>query len=298
MLADPGRLRNAGVTLDDLVHAVAGSNGATSGGYLRQGESEAVVRAQGYLRTPARHPRTPSSRRPSGTPVLVRNVADVVEAYTPLRGAVARGAAHDSVEGTILLRRGENPRDVLDGVHEAVARINRDILPPGHADRPVLRSHAAGRHDAGDGVAQHARGRGAGQPGAVAVPARGQWLDRRRHHHAARAADGVRRAALRGRAREPALDGRDRLRHPARRRRHPGRERLPAAGPGAPSAGGRRQHRGARGQGGRAPDAVLDVDHRRGDDADLHARARRGPHLPPRRADVRVRAAGRAVLHA
>ena len=196
VLADPGRLRNAGVTLDDLVSAVAGSNGATSGGYLRQGESEAVVRAQGYLRTP-RDIRNTVIKATSGTPVLVRNVADVVEAYTPLRGAVARGGARDSIEGTILLRRGENPRDVLDGVH-AGGRAHQPRHPAArHAHRALLRSHAAGRHDAGDGVAQHDRGRGAGQPGAVAVPARGQRLDRRRDHDAAGAADGVRRAALR-----------------------------------------------------------------------------------------------------
>jgi heavy metal efflux system protein len=67
----------------------------------------------------------------NGTPILVRNVAKVVEGYTPRRGAVARGEEIDSVEGTILLRRGENPRDVLASVHEAVARINRDVLPKG-----------------------------------------------------------------------------------------------------------------------------------------------------------------------
>ena len=55
----------------------------------------------------------------------------MVEAYTPRRGAVARGDAIDSVEGTVLLRRGENPKDVLHGVHEAVERINQEILPPG-----------------------------------------------------------------------------------------------------------------------------------------------------------------------
>ena len=44
--------------------------------------------------------------------------------------------------------------------------------------------------------------------GAVAVPARVLGLVRRRDHHAARAADGVRRALLRGRAGEPAVDGR------------------------------------------------------------------------------------------
>src|SRR5262252_5944952 len=115
VLADPGRLRNNGLTLDDLVDAVAGSNGATSGGYLQLGESEAVVRGQGYLTSPI-DVRNTVIRASGGTPVLVRNVAEVVEAYTPLRGAVARGAARDSIEGTILIRRGENPRDVLDGV--------------------------------------------------------------------------------------------------------------------------------------------------------------------------------------
>ena len=35
VLADPGRLRNAGLTLKDVIDAVAESNGATSGGYLQ-----------------------------------------------------------------------------------------------------------------------------------------------------------------------------------------------------------------------------------------------------------------------
>src|SRR4029078_9346685 len=41
VLADPARLRNAGVTLDDLVSAVAGSNGATAGRALRLGARDA-----------------------------------------------------------------------------------------------------------------------------------------------------------------------------------------------------------------------------------------------------------------
>jgi cobalt-zinc-cadmium resistance protein CzcA len=130
VLASPSLLRNSGLTLHDLIDAVGGSNGATSGGYLTHGESEFVVRGRGYLKSP-RDIENTVIRAQNGTPVLVRNVAKVVEAYTPRRGAVARAAAIDSVEGTILLRRGENPKDVLDGVHAAVDRINKDILPPG-----------------------------------------------------------------------------------------------------------------------------------------------------------------------
>jgi cobalt-zinc-cadmium resistance protein CzcA len=130
VLADPDQLRNYGLSLKDLIDAVAQSNGSTSGGYLRHGEAEFVVRARGYLRGPNDIAST-VVRANKGTPILVRDVARVVEAYTPPRGAVARGDEIDSVEGTILLRRGENPKDVLTGVHEAIARINKDVLPKG-----------------------------------------------------------------------------------------------------------------------------------------------------------------------
>jgi cobalt-zinc-cadmium resistance protein CzcA len=130
VLADPAHLRASGVTLKDLINAVQRSNGATSGGYVQYGESEFVVRSRGYLQSAADIEGTVISAR-DGTPLMVRNVARVVEGYTPRRGAVARGEAIDSVEGTVLLRRGENPRDVLTEVHQAVDRINRDVLPKG-----------------------------------------------------------------------------------------------------------------------------------------------------------------------
>src|SRR5215510_11532633 len=50
VLADPGHLRASGLTLQDLITAVSGSNGATSGGYLKFGETEFVVRGRGYLK--------------------------------------------------------------------------------------------------------------------------------------------------------------------------------------------------------------------------------------------------------
>jgi cobalt-zinc-cadmium resistance protein CzcA len=130
VLADPGRLRANDLSLKDLMDAVGGSNSATSGGYLKHGETEFVVRGRGYLHG-LRDIENTVIKATGATPVLVRNVGTVVESYTPRRGAVARGEAVDSVEGTILLRRGENPKDVLTAVHQTVDRINREILPPG-----------------------------------------------------------------------------------------------------------------------------------------------------------------------
>jgi len=130
VLADPLKLRATGLSLKELIEAVQESNGATSGGYIPHGESEFVVRARGYLRSAADIEKTVVALQ-NGTPVLVRNLGRVVESYTPRRGVVARNTALDSVEGTILLRRGENPKDVLNDVHVAVDRINHDVLPKG-----------------------------------------------------------------------------------------------------------------------------------------------------------------------
>ena len=130
VLADPLKLRASGLSLKDLIDAVSTSNGATSGGFLTRGEGEFVVRGRGYLRGAADIEKVVVKAQ-KGTPVLVRDVAKVVEGFTPRRGAVARGNAIDSIEGTVLLRRGENPREVLDGIHTAVEYINRDVLPKG-----------------------------------------------------------------------------------------------------------------------------------------------------------------------
>ncbi len=130
ILADPAQLRSSGLSLKDVIDAVSESNGATSGGYITHGEAEFVVRGRGYLKS-LRDIENIVIRAHGGTPILVRNVAKVNEGYTPRRGAVARNDDIDSIEGTILLRRGENPKDVLKSVHAAVERINKDILPTG-----------------------------------------------------------------------------------------------------------------------------------------------------------------------
>src|SRR5512138_1894050 len=52
VLADPARLKANGLTLKDLIAAVSGSSGATSGGYVQYGESEFVVRGRAYLQRP------------------------------------------------------------------------------------------------------------------------------------------------------------------------------------------------------------------------------------------------------
>ncbi|MEP6593212.1 MAG: efflux RND transporter permease subunit, partial [Acidobacteriota bacterium] len=67
----------------------------------------------------------------NGAPVTVGDVARVVLSHTPRLGAVGYNVSGEVAEGFVLLRRGENPSVVLDGVHAKVRELNEGILPKG-----------------------------------------------------------------------------------------------------------------------------------------------------------------------
>ena len=139
---DPARLLATGLTLDDVVRVMESSNKNAGGGFLHRGDQEFVIRSMGYLGGPRDIERV-VLRADRGAPVTVGDVAHVVQSHTPRRGTVAQDHDLEIVEGVVLLRRGENPSDVLDGVHAKVDELNTSILPKGmkiapHYDRTVL----------------------------------------------------------------------------------------------------------------------------------------------------------------
>lgn len=139
---DPDRLMSTGLTLDDVVNVLERSNRNAGGGFLHRGDQEFVIRSMGYLGGPRDIERV-VVRADRGSPVTVGDVARVVQSHTPRRGTVAQDHDLEIVEGVVLLRRGENPSDVLEGVHKKVEELNGGILPQGmqirpHYDRTVL----------------------------------------------------------------------------------------------------------------------------------------------------------------
>jgi len=66
-----------------------------------------------------------------GVPVLIRDVADVRLGYQQRQGIVSMDSDDNIVNGTILMRKGENPSIVLEGVKAKIDELNRSILPKG-----------------------------------------------------------------------------------------------------------------------------------------------------------------------
>jgi cobalt-zinc-cadmium resistance protein CzcA len=133
---DPARLASYGLTLADVTEAVEHSNLNVGGGFQKRGDQQFMIRGIGYLSSP-QDLKDIVLEVESGTPVTIGDVARVVQSYTPRQGAVGYNEEREIVEGIVLLRRGENPEEVLAGVHAKIDELNSTILPEGMRVEPM-----------------------------------------------------------------------------------------------------------------------------------------------------------------
>jgi cobalt-zinc-cadmium resistance protein CzcA len=132
---DPSRLLAHNLSLSDVSDALGRSNRNVGGGFLQHGDQQLAIRAVGYLRSP-QDLQGIVLRSEGGTPVTLGEISRVVLSHTPRLGAVGYNTEGEVAEGFALLRRGENPSVVLDGIHEKVRQLNESILPKGMQIRP------------------------------------------------------------------------------------------------------------------------------------------------------------------
>ena len=131
---DLNKLRDHQLTLGQLFAALERANANAGGGAVAQGRQQFLIRSIGLLRSSADIGQIVVAER-NGTPVLVRDLARVVESRVPPQGIVGYSDADidldDVVSGIVLLRKDENPSQVLEGIKAKVDRLNDGGLPPG-----------------------------------------------------------------------------------------------------------------------------------------------------------------------
>jgi len=127
---DPTAMASKGLVMTDLVKALEGASHNASGGVVERGAEGLVIRSEGLFKDIADIGRVAVSTR-GGTPIYLSDVASVQDGWTPRQGIVGRADDPDAVEGIVLMRRGENPSDVLGAVREKIDDINTHALPGG-----------------------------------------------------------------------------------------------------------------------------------------------------------------------
>ncbi len=127
---DLAKMRDYKVTLAQLFTALSRANGNAGGGGVTQGRQQFLVRSLGSFRSSADIGQVVVAEN-KGTPLLVKDLADVRVGSAPPQGLAGQDEADDIVNGIVIMRKGENPSRVLEGLKEKIAYVNAQILPKG-----------------------------------------------------------------------------------------------------------------------------------------------------------------------
>lgn len=125
---DPQKSIQYGVTATELFDAVSKSNINVGGDVIEQSGQAYVVRGIGILNDIDEIKNIVVDNF-NGTPIYVKTIAEVTESALPRLGQVGRDLDPDVVEGIVVMRKGENPSEVIAALKEKIKDINDNILP-------------------------------------------------------------------------------------------------------------------------------------------------------------------------
>ncbi|HVI47274.1 MAG TPA: efflux RND transporter permease subunit, partial [Chitinophaga sp.] len=125
---NPDKAVQYGITAQEMFQALSKSNINVGGDVIVRNQQAYVVRGIGILNN-VDEIRNIIVDHIGGTPILVKDVAEVTVAALPRLGQVGRDHDHDVVEGIVVMRKGENPANVIKGLKEKITELNTRILP-------------------------------------------------------------------------------------------------------------------------------------------------------------------------
>src|SRR5450755_1898636 len=130
VVLDPKRLAGYRLSLGDVQSILERNNAAVGGGYIEKNGESFSIRADAQFHSIEEIENTVVTSDADGTPVLVKNLGTVRIGSALRFGAVTKHGDGEIVKGTVMMLTGANSRDVVRGVKEKLAEIQRE-LPAG-----------------------------------------------------------------------------------------------------------------------------------------------------------------------
>ena len=130
VVVDPNKLAAYNLPLSKVKQAIQMSNQDVGGGLFEQAETEFMVRGLGYIKNLADVQNIVVGADGRGTPVLIKDVALVRLGPEMRRGLAEANGQGEVVGGIVVMRFGQNARDVIQGVKDKLEDLKMG-LPPG-----------------------------------------------------------------------------------------------------------------------------------------------------------------------
>ncbi|PSH03013.1 MAG: CusA/CzcA family heavy metal efflux RND transporter [Acidobacteria bacterium] len=122
-LVDPQKLRYYGLTIGDVYSALKHNNENTGGGILPQHAEQYLIRSVGLIRG-VEDIRSIVLKEHNGTPVYIRDLAEVRVGEEVRYGAMVKGGYTEAVGGVVMMTAGGNAKEIVSRIKERVAEIN------------------------------------------------------------------------------------------------------------------------------------------------------------------------------
>jgi cobalt-zinc-cadmium resistance protein CzcA len=139
VLLDPVKLYNFHLPVLQVLNSLTANNSNTGGGFYSQGGQFYYVRGLGLVKNTDDIGEVVVGST-NGVPIRVKDIGRVVIGNAPRLGIFGfqdkSKFNNDAVEGVILMRRGEQTQNVLEGVVKKTEELNTSILPPDVKVRP------------------------------------------------------------------------------------------------------------------------------------------------------------------
>src|SRR5882757_1209905 len=129
-LVDPQKLHYYNLTINNVRDALAQNNANAGGGVLPQHAEQYLIRSVGLVRD-VDDIRNIVLKENKGTPIYIRDVADVRLGTEVRYGAMMKNGYTEAVGGVVLMTSGGNAKEIVSRVKERVAEINRKHMIPG-----------------------------------------------------------------------------------------------------------------------------------------------------------------------
>jgi|TARA_B110000908_G_scaffold172317_1_gene238996 Cu(I)/Ag(I) efflux system membrane protein CusA/SilA len=127
---NPDKLRAFGIPLSLIQKAIKQGNQEIGASVIEMAEAEYMVRVTGYIKSVADLESIPLGTNENGTPLLLKDVADIGTGPQMRRGIAELNGEGETVGGIIVMRSGENAEQVIDGVKIKLEQLKQG-LPDG-----------------------------------------------------------------------------------------------------------------------------------------------------------------------
>ncbi|WP_263359754.1 efflux RND transporter permease subunit [Acidicapsa ligni] len=143
---DPDKLISYGLNIGQVEQQVTNNNTNAGGSFIEQGAQQINVQSLG-LYTNVQDIENTVIKTQAGTALKIKDIGTVTQGPKIRLGQIGRAWHHndgsivdneDTVEGVVLLQKGQDSDPVLEGIHAKVEELNNHILPPGVKVVPFL----------------------------------------------------------------------------------------------------------------------------------------------------------------